>query len=83
MGVITEDDSNHLVIKKVFEQSAAHELLEVGDFCTHVNGVRVASGDLFRALVKEHSPGEIVTLDILRAGESRQVELQLGERPEK
>lgn len=83
VGVVTEDESEHLVIRQVLEHSAAHEILEVGDFCTHVNGVRVASGDLFRALVKEHSPGEIVTLDILREGETRQVELQLGEAPKR
>ncbi|MGH2951361.1 MAG: S1C family serine protease, partial [Solirubrobacterales bacterium] len=53
-----------------------------GDVITAVDGEEiVANADLAR-LTSELSPGDEVTLDVVRDGEEDQIELTLGERPD-
>ncbi|HEX5982821.1 MAG TPA: trypsin-like peptidase domain-containing protein [Solirubrobacterales bacterium] len=53
-----------------------------GDVILEIDGRQVVGPDDLAILVAERSPGERVTLTILRGDERRQVELTLGERPD-
>lgn len=54
-----------------------------GDVIVAVDDRQVASGeDLSSHLLAETSPGEAVTLTVVRDGERQQVEVTLGERPD-
>jgi S1-C subfamily serine protease len=52
-----------------------------GDVITGVNGETITDNADLPRIVSRLSPGDTVTLDILRDGDEEQVELTLGERP--
>jgi S1-C subfamily serine protease len=52
-----------------------------GDVITAVDGEEITSGSDLPRIIALLDPGETVTLDVIRDGESEQVELTLGERP--
>jgi S1-C subfamily serine protease len=53
-----------------------------GDVIVSVDGQAVvAESDLARA-ISEHSPGDTVTVEVLRDGSTEEIEVELGERPE-
>jgi S1-C subfamily serine protease len=52
-----------------------------GDVVTAVNGQEITSSQDLPRLISLLDPGDKVTLDIIRDGESQQVEVTLGERP--
>jgi S1-C subfamily serine protease len=55
---------------------------QVGDIIVSINGKPVKDpGELARA-VGEHKPGERIKLGLLRGGQSQEIEVELGERPE-
>jgi len=51
-----------------------------GDVITAVDGEEITSGSDLPRIIALLDPGETVTLDVIRDGESEQVELTLGER---
>jgi S1-C subfamily serine protease len=52
-----------------------------GDLITAVNGETITDNADLPRIVSRLSPGDVVTLDIVRDGDEQQVELTLGERP--
>ena len=52
-----------------------------GDVILSVDGKRVVRPDDLARLIAAHTPGDQVTLEILRDGDRRQVEVTLGVRP--
>ena len=52
-----------------------------GDVITAVNGEAITDNADLPRIVSRLNPGDTVTLDVLRDGDSEQVELELGERP--
>ena len=62
--------------------SAAREAgIRQGDVIVGVNGAAVERTGQLQRMVATHQPGETVTLDIIRAGERRQVRVRLAEAP--
>ena len=58
------------------------EVTTGGDVIVSVDGQDVvAESDLARAIA-EHSPGDSVTVEVLRDGSTEEIEVELGERPE-
>jgi S1-C subfamily serine protease len=53
-----------------------------GDLIVAVDGERLVAKTDLAELVARHRPGETVTLEIIRDGERREVDVELGERPE-
>jgi len=47
-----------------------------------VDGDAVDSVEALRSALQQHNPGEDVTLSILRDGESLELPVTIGERPE-
>ncbi|MFP3914185.1 MAG: S1C family serine protease [Actinomycetota bacterium] len=80
-GTNTESGAAGALVTGVQEGSGAAEAdLEVGDVITSVEGVRVEGiGDLV-AQLRQYQPGETVTLEVVRGGESMRVDVELGTR---
>jgi len=57
------------------------QLLVGGDVITAVDGQPIASMQDLQSLLQEETPGQTITLTILRDGNQQQVEVVLGERP--
>jgi S1-C subfamily serine protease len=55
--------------------------LQKGDIITAVNGIKIDSEHPLNAVVSQFSPGQVVTLSILRDGTTRDLQLTLGTRP--
>ena len=53
-----------------------------GDIIVSINGTKVDQDHSLDAIVSQFSPGQTVTLGILRGGQSQQIQLTLGTRPE-
>ena len=60
---------------------AARAGVREGDVVTSVDGERVRSGDDLRAAVDEREPGDTVELELRRGGQTRTLDVELGERP--
>jgi S1-C subfamily serine protease len=65
--------------ERVRFQAAAYEA--GGDVILAVDGHRVVAPNALAHLISLYRPGDTVTLEILRDGERRQVEVTLGKRP--
>ena len=52
-----------------------------GDVVTELDGEPISSAEDLQRAVGEHRPGDSVTLTVVRDGETREVELELAERP--
>ena len=55
--------------------------LQSGDLITSIDGKTVTSTDQFIATIDNYSPGQTVTLTIHRSGQTKQVQVKLGVRP--
>jgi 2-alkenal reductase len=63
--------------------SDGREIDTGGDIITAVNGQQILSfDDLLIYVALNTSPGDEITLTVLRGGETKQIDLVLGERPE-
>ncbi|MEX1248942.1 MAG: trypsin-like peptidase domain-containing protein [Anaerolineales bacterium] len=61
---------------------AAEAGLQDGDFIIAIDGIDINNFDeMISYLFKQKSPGEVVTLTVIRAGEEMDIELTLGARP--
>jgi 2-alkenal reductase len=54
-----------------------------GDVILSIGGQRIGQGMSFTEVLFQHSPGERVSLEVFRDGETFGVEVTLGERPER
>ena len=53
-----------------------------GDVITKIDGREVSTGNDLGIIIANRRPGETVTLELVRDGERRTVEVELDERPE-
>ena len=65
--------------EKIRFQAAAYEA--GGDVILAIDGHRVVRPDALAHFISFYRPGETVTLEVLRDGERKQVEVTLGKRP--
>jgi S1-C subfamily serine protease len=79
LGVRLENADNTVIVREVFQDTAAAEAgLQEGDVITAVNGTAVSSAREVADLVAALNPGDTVTLDYTRDGESDSVDVVLG-----
>jgi membrane-associated protease RseP (regulator of RpoE activity) len=86
LGILgdTLEDPVGVRIVRVFDDSAAADAsLETGDVITAIDGDDTESIDQLREAIKEHEPGDEVTLSVIGDGEgdASDVEVTLGEEP--
>ncbi len=62
------------------DSPAAMAAVTVGDIVTSVNGEPVDQERTLRDRISAYEPGDVVTLTVLRAGESSDIEVTLGEQ---
>ncbi len=68
------------LVTKVEPESPAEEAgIKVGDIITAVDGLEIDEDHPLRDLILEHGPGEKITLTLNRWGESREIQVTLGE----
>ena len=68
-------------IKDVNSASPADKAgLEVGDVITAVEGDRIADGVELIVTIRSYEPGDVITLTVDRDGDTRQVDVTLGEQ---
>jgi S1-C subfamily serine protease len=66
----------------VLADSPADEAgLREGDIITAIDGVRIDTTQGLDELLTQHGPGDELTLDVLRDGETLELEIELGTRP--
>ncbi len=53
-----------------------------GDVIVAVDGDEIVGETDLPRLIAQHSPGDTVTVEVIRDGESRSLEVKLGERPD-
>lgn len=67
-----------MVILRVFEGTSAGEAgLEPSDLVTHWDGVRIDSVESWSPTLMTHEPGDVVTLTVVRDGETLEIEMTL------
>jgi S1-C subfamily serine protease len=53
-----------------------------GDVIVAVDGQELVEEADLASLISEHPPGDTVTLEVIRDGDTEELEIELGERPE-
>lgn len=76
-----EVEAGVLVIAVVADSPAREAGLEPGDLITAVDDETLRGVEELTAALRRREPGEEITLTVLRDGEERQVDVELGERP--
>ena len=66
-------------VETVFGEYPAAALLEPGDFVLAVGGEEMSSIEVVREQLADRDPGDVVELTIERAGDIREIEVELGE----
>ncbi len=78
---IGEQEETLVVITEVVEGSPAAEAgIRVGDTITHLDG-RLASERVFSALPETLQPGDLVRIQVIREGRSREFLVEAGKKP--
>jgi serine protease Do len=72
-----------LIVWRVSEDSPAAAGLKDGDVITAVDGEPVASPQALTDAIAEREPGDKITLTVFRGKEESEMEITLGEHPEK
>ena len=79
LGVMTENDDKGAVVQSVNKESAAEKAgLKKGDIITKIGQDKVESADNLTKVIREHKPGEKVTIEILRDGKEQKLTAELG-----
>lgn len=79
LGVALAENDGQVIIARVQAGSPANAAdLLIGDVVTAFNGTAITSASDLAAQVKAAAPGDTVTLDITRNGESLSIEVTLG-----
>lgn len=71
-----------VLVRQVVSDSPADGVLQSGDVILRVEGQPVASQEDLASVLVRYRPGDTVSMQVLRDGERRQVEVTLGERPD-
>ncbi len=81
LGVTVSTATNGIAVAKVEQGSgAASAGVKAGDVITAVGGKSVTTADELRALIAAHTPGDKISLSILRGGQTTTVTVTLGSR---
>nr|WP_148266038.1 site-2 protease family protein [Pyrococcus sp. ST04] len=76
-------EENGVEVKGVIENSPAYGVLEPGDVIIGINGEHIKTFEEFVKIMNQTKPGEVITLTILRHGNSEEVKIKLAEHPER
>ena len=77
-----DPDARGAFVGGVFPGSPAEEAgMEQGDLIIDVGGEEVDSGDALTEALTQFDPGEIVDVVVIRDGDERTLEVELGQRP--
>ena len=84
LGITLTDRGDHVVISAVAENSPAKSGgLRVGDQLSRFGKRRIRTSDDVFELLRVRSPGDELRIQILRAGETKDVIVKLGKRPQR
>ncbi len=76
------DVSRGVIVSRVIDDSPAADAgLEQGDVIVGLDGSEVTNGGSFRATIGHRAPGSEIELAVIRDGDERTLEVELGERP--
>jgi len=79
LGVTTDEDDKGAKITAITRESAASKAgLKVGDIITKIGDAKVEDADDVAKAVREHKPGDKVTVSILRDGKAQTFTAELG-----
>jgi putative serine protease PepD len=82
MGVQLQDDGNQVVLAEVVDGGPAADAgLQQGDVVVQVDGQAVESSEDVSGAVSAKEPGETISVQVERDGNTRTVEVKLGTRP--
>ena len=82
VGLASHDDG--VLVSAVFKDTPAAEAgLQSGDVIVQFAGVAMTDSDTLVRSVGRYRAGEEITVEILRAGETEELTMVLGERPNK
>jgi S1-C subfamily serine protease len=77
-----DPDARGALVAGVFPGSPAEDAgMEQGDLIVDVGGEEVDSGDALTEALTRFDPGEIIEVTVIRDGDSRAIEVELGQRP--
>lgn len=77
-----DSDARGALVAGVFPSSPAEDGgMEQGDLIIDVGGAEVDSGDALTEALTNFDPGELVDVTVLRDGDERTLEVELGQRP--
>jgi serine protease Do len=80
LGVTTEKADKGVRIVDLTDESAADKAgLAKGDIITELDGKKVGDHEMLTKLVREHKPGDEVSLSYLHDGKSKKAKVKLGE----
>jgi serine protease Do len=72
-----------ILIRQVRADTPAEKSgLMPNDVIVKVGGQRVTDGNKFRRLVRNTEPGEVLTLEVVRGGETKKIDVTIGKQPE-
>jgi putative serine protease PepD len=81
-NLLSTQTSRGVTISKVQPGGPASKAgLQVNDLITKINGTPVASYDQLISVIARYSPGQTVTLTIVRDGQTKQVKVTFANRP--
>ncbi|GAC1708407.1 MAG: PDZ domain-containing protein [Flavisolibacter sp.] len=79
LGVMTENDNKGAVVQSVNKESAAEKAgLKKGDIITKIGQDKIEGADNLTKVIRDHKPGEKVTIEILRDGKEQKLTAELG-----
>jgi S1-C subfamily serine protease len=78
-GALVSSDTRRPAITP--DSPAEEAGIEDGDIITSVNGVRIDASNNLDDVLSQYQPGDRLTVQLLRGGNSRQVSVVLGTRP--
>jgi putative serine protease PepD len=82
LGVQLEQSSEGVVLAEVVDGGPADQAgLQSGDLVTEVDGEAIESAADLRSAVTAKQPGDELTLDVTRDGDSQTITVELGQRP--
>ena len=75
------ENTQGLVVETIAENSPAEEAgLEKGDIITAIDGEKITISSELSSKLAKHSSGDVVTLTVIRDGETMKIEVKLGVR---
>ena len=67
-----------MFVQRVFDETSASSAgLQANDRITHWNGEKIESVETWSPVLLEHEPGDVVTLTVVRNGETQEIKMTL------